>query len=174
MNFKETKIKGLYIITPELKKDVRGTFFRTFCQKELADHGLKFNIVQINYSLTRQKETIRGLHYQKKPFEEDKIVLCLKGAIYDVVVDIRQESASYGLWESANLNAENKKMLYIPKGMAHGFQALTNNCEVLYLMSEFYHSDYATGIRFDDPLLKINWPLRNQVLSEKDRKWSYL
>lgn len=171
MIFKKTKIEGLYIITPELKYDARGFFTRIFCQKEFEKIGLQFKIVQASLSMTRRKGTIRGMHFQKQPYAEDKIVQCLEGEIYDVAIDLRNNSPTYGQWVAEELSGENKKMFSIPKGFAHGFQTLTDNCEVLYFMSEFYTPELATGVRFDDPLFNISWPIKNPMLSEKDKNW---
>ena len=174
MIFEETNLEGLYLITPELKCDSRGFFSRIFCQKEFEKIGLQFNIVQASLSLTRRKGTIRGMHFQKEPFAEGKIVQCLKGSIYDVVIDLRPASATFGKWTSAVLNDKNKKMLYIPKGFAHGFQTLISNSEVQYFMSEIYHSNNVSGVRWNDPLLNIKWPIKNPILSDNDKSWPLL
>lgn len=174
MRFKKTKIEGLYIIEPELKSDERGYFTRIFCKEELAKIGLNFNIVQISQSLTKRKGTIRGMHFQKEPKAEDKIIQCLRGAIYDVAIDLRKDSPTFGKWVAEELNEDNKKMLLIPKGFAHGFQTLTDNCEVQYFMSEFYTSKYANGVRWNDLFLNIKWPVKNPILSEKDKNWSLI
>lgn len=171
MVFHKTKIKRLYIIEPELKIDERGYFARVFCKKELAKIGFNFEIVQINRSLNRKKGIIRGMHFQKPPKAEDKIVQCLKGAIYDVAVDLRQGSKTYGKWVAEELTENNKKMFLIPKGFAHGFQTLTDNAEVQYFMSEFYSPEYESGVRWNDPFLNIKWPIIPPFLSEKDKNW---
>jgi dTDP-4-dehydrorhamnose 3,5-epimerase len=171
MKFKETKIKGLYLIEPEPKNDKRGYLMRTFCQKELKNIGLQFKIVQATQTLTKKKNTIRGMHFQKAPKAEAKIVQCLRGAIYDVAVDLRSNSPTYGKWLAEELSEKNKKMLLIPKGFAHGFQTLADNCEIQYFMSEFYSTKSASGLRFNDPSLNIKWPLKNPILSEKDHNW---
>lgn len=171
MILKETKIKGLYIIEAELKTDERGYFSKIFCKEEFFKQGLDFDIVQANQSLTKKRGTIRGMHFQKDQKAEDKIVQCLKGSIYDVVIDLRKNSPTYGQWVSEELTENDKKMFLIPKGLAHGFQTLVNDCEVQYFMSEFYSPDYASGVRWDDPYLNIKWPLENPFLSEKDKNW---
>jgi len=171
MIFRKTKIKGLYIVEPELKIDERGNFQRIFCQEELSKYGIKFNIRQINQSLSKKRGTLRGLHFQKPPKAEDKIVQCLKGAIYDVAVDLRKNSPTYGRWVAVELSEENKKMFLIPKGFAHGFQTLTDNCEVQYFVSEFYFPEYERGICWNDPFLNIDWPIKNPILSKKDQNW---
>lgn len=169
MKIINTEIKGLYLLEPELKIDDRGFFTRIFCQHELKKKELFFNIVQANLSLTKKRGTIRGMHFQRKPKEEDKIVQCLNGRIYDVVIDLRINSSTYGQWVGTELNSENKKMFFIPKGFAHGFQTLIDDCLVQYLMSELYQQRYATGVRWNDPNLNIDWPIKNPILSDKDR-----
>ena len=171
MIFHKAKIAGLYIIELEPKGDERGRFTRIFCKKELAEANLNFMIVQVNQSWNRHKGIIRGLHFQKEPKAEDKIVGCLEGAIYDVAVDLREDSPSYGEWQAVELSRDNMKMFYIPKGCAHGFQALTDNCLVQYFMSEFYSPEHERGVRYDDPLLNIKWPLDNPILLAKDKSW---
>jgi dTDP-4-dehydrorhamnose 3,5-epimerase len=171
MKFKETKIKGLYIIEPELKIDERGYFARIFCKKELKKIGFNFDIVQINRSLNKKKGIIRGMHFQKPPKAEDKIVQCIKGAIYDVAVDLRKGSRTFGQWVAEELTEHNKKMFLIPKGFAHGSQSLKDNSEILYFLSEFYSPEYESGVRWDDPFFNIKWPIKNPILSEKDKNW---
>ena len=171
MKFKKTKIKDLYIIEPESKVDKRGYFARIFCQKELKKIGSDFKIVQVNRSLTRKKGSIRGLHFQKNPRAENRIVTCIKGRVYDVAVDLRKNSATYGQWVAQELSEKNKKMLLIPKGFAHGFQALTDDCELLYFMSEFYSPEYSSGIRWNDTFINIKWPLKPTIMSQKDKNW---
>ena len=171
MIFNKTKINGVYIIKPELKIDERGYFTRIFCKEEFLKIGLDFNIVQINQSLTKKKGTIRGMHFQQEPKMEDKIVQCLKGAIYDVVIDLRENSSTYGQWVAEELSEDNKRIFFIPKGFAHGFQALTNNCKTLYFMSEFHAPECASGVRWNDPFFNIKWPLKLTTISEKDKNW---
>ena len=171
MIFKKTKIEWLYIIEPELKIDERGYFFRVFCKEELAKIGFNFEIVQINRSLNKKKGIIRGIHFQKSPKAEDKIIQCLKGAIYDVAVDLRPDSPTYGQWVAEELTEENKKMFLIPKGFGHGFQSLRDNSEVLYFLSEFYSPENESGVRWNDPFLNIKWPIKNPILLERDKNW---
>lgn len=171
MKFKETKIKGLHIIEPELKIDERGYFARIFCKEELKKIGIDFEIVQINRSLNKKRGTLRGMHFQKPPKAEDKIVQCIKGAIYDVAIDLRENSPTYGRWVAVELSEDNKKMFLIPKGFAHGFQSLTDNSEILYFISEFYSPEYESGVRWNDPFFNIKWPIKNPILSEKDKNW---
>jgi dTDP-4-dehydrorhamnose 3,5-epimerase len=171
MDFKETKIKGLYIIDLKPYSDERGFFARNFCKQEFAKAGIDFDIVQANLSLTKKKGTIRGLHFQSQPKAEDKIVQCLRGTIYDVAVDLRKDSQTFGQWVAQELSAENKKMFLIPKGFAHGFQVLEEDCLLQYFMSEFYSAELSFGVRWDDPFLGIQWPIANPFLSEKDKNW---
>jgi len=171
MIFCETKLKGAFFIEIEPIEDERGFFARSFCVREFSGRGLNPRIVQTNISFNKKKGTIRGMHYQAAPHAEAKVVLCLKGAIYDVIIDLRPESLTYKQWISEELSAENHKMLYIPEGFAHGFQTLEDNNEVFYLMSEFYHPESARGVRFDDPIFGIKWPLEHSTVSEKDRAY---
>ena len=171
MKFKEKTIKGVYIIEPELKIDERGYFFRVFCHKELAENGINFRIVQINRSLNTKKGALRGMHFQNPPKAEDKIVQCIKGAIYDVAIDLRPGSETFGQWVSEELTEENKKMFLIPKGFAHGYQALKDESEVLYFSSEFYSPEHEGGVGWNDPFFNIKWPIKEVILSEKDKIW---
>ena len=175
MKFTETKLKGAYIIEIEPITDERGFFARSWCQKEFTERGLNANLVQCNISFNPKKGTLRGMHYQAKPYEEAKLVRCTMGAIYDVIIDLRPESSTFKQWVAVELTAENRKMLYIPEGMAHGFQTLVDNTEVFYQMSEFYHSESATGLRWDDPEFKIEWLIKEDlVISEKDKYYPYI
>jgi len=173
MIFTETKLKGAFIIDPEPIQDERGLFARTWCKKEFEDHGLNPNLVQCNTSFNKKKGTLRGMHYQAAPYEEAKLVRCTMGAIYDVIIDIRQGSKTYMQLFACELTAENRKMLYVPEGFAHGFQTLEDNTEVFYQMSEFYHPDYAKGIRWNDSAFILKWPLPDPVLSEKDQSYPF-
>ena len=170
MIFTETKIKGVYIIGPELLTDERGFFARSFCKEEFQKHGLDTDIVQCNISYNKKKGTLRGMHYQVPPFEEAKIVSCTKGSIYDVVVDLRRESLTYCQWVSTELSEKNFKMMYIPKGCAHGFQTLEDEAIVYYQMTEFFHPECARAVRWDDPAIGIIWPVPARIISEKDQK----
>jgi len=170
--FTETKINGVYIIEPELLTDERGFFARSFCKEEFQKHGLKTDIVQCNISYNKKKGTLRGMHYQVAPFEEAKIVSCTHGAIYDVVLDLRKDSQTYCQWVATDLSGKNFKMMYIPKGCAHGFQTLEDDAMIYYQMMEFFHSECASGMRWDDPWFKIDWPIIHTVIvSEKDQKY---
>jgi dTDP-4-dehydrorhamnose 3,5-epimerase len=172
MIFKETKLKGAFIIEPERLEDERGFFARSFCQKEFEEHGLNPRIIQCNISYNKKKGTLRGMHYQVAPHEEAKLVSCIKGAICDVIIDLRPDSSTYCQWLAIELSAENHKMLYMPEGYAHGFQTLEDNTEVFYQMSEFYHPECARGLRWDDPAFGIEWPLMNPVISARDFSYS--
>ncbi|MEM1169653.1 MAG: dTDP-4-dehydrorhamnose 3,5-epimerase [Cyanobacteria bacterium P01_H01_bin.35] len=175
MKFTETKLKGAYFIEPELIQDERGFFARSWCQKEFTEQGLNPNLVQCNISFNSQKGTLRGMHYQAQPHPEVKLVRCTIGAIYDVIVDIRPESPTFKQWVAVELTSENRKMLYIPEGMAHGFQTLVDHTEVFYQMSEFYHPDCAKGLRWDDPEFNIEWLIKQDlIISEKDRSFSLI
>lgn len=171
MKFTKTDIKGVCVITLELRSDTRGSFTRNFCKKEFAEIGINIDIVQINRSITKEKGTIRGLHYQKYPKSEDKIVQCLKGSIFDVAVDLRKNSLTYGKWVGEILSDDNNKMLLIPKGFAHGFQALENEVIVQYFVSQYYSPNYEKGLRWNDPRVNIRWPIKNTQLSDKDKQW---
>jgi dTDP-4-dehydrorhamnose 3,5-epimerase len=172
MIFTETKVKGVYLIEPELLRDDRGFFARSFCKEELGIYGLETEIVQCNISYNQKKGTLRGMHYQAAPYEEAKIVSCTKGAIYDVVLDLRKYSETYLKWFSAELSDKNFKMMYIPKGCAHGFQTLKDGAVVYYQMTEFFHPECARGVRWDDPAFGIQWPPGMRIISEKDQQFS--
>jgi len=169
VKFTETKLKGAYVIEVEPLADERGFFARSWCQKEFAQRGLTPNLVQCNISFNHKKGTLRGMHYQAKPYEEAKLVRCTMGTIYDVIIDLRPDSPTFKQWVAVELTAENRKMLYIPEGMAHGFQTLVDNTEVFYQMSEFYYPDSARGIRWNDPVFGIEWKKQqNSIISDKD------
>lgn len=173
MKFTETKLKGAYVIEVDRIEDYRGFFGRSWCQKEFAEHGLNPNLVQCNISFNLKKGTLRGMHYQAKPHEEAKLVRCVKGGIYDVIIDLRPDSPTFKDWFSVELNSENRQMIYIPEGMAHGCQTLVDNTEVFYQMSEFFCSESARGVRWDDSIFGIDWPeISQRVISEKDRSYS--
>ena len=173
MIFTGTTLKGAFVIELEKHQDERGFFARTFCRKEFEAHGLNPNLVQCNISFNEKKGTLRGMHYQIAPYEEAKLVSCIGGAIYDVIIDLRSDFSTYCQWFAVEVSAENYKMLYIPEGFAHGFQTLEDNTVVFYQMSEFYHSECAKGVRWDDLAFKIRWPLSNRVVSKKDLSYPY-
>ena len=168
MKFIELPLKGAFIIDLEKRQDNRGFFARYYCQEEFARMGLDANISQINNSMSRSKGSIRGLHFQTPPKGETKIVRCIRGAIWDVIVDIRENSPTYGRWYSAELNDNNRTMMYVPEGFAHGFQTLVDNVELLYLHSEFYSNKHEGGLLYNDKALAIDWPLPVSEISKKD------
>lgn len=170
MTFKKTKLPGVFIIHLEPNIDARGYFVRTFCQKEFTDAGIQFSIVQTNRSRTVARGTVRGMHYQNIPFAEDKLIQCTRGAIFDVALDIQQNSKTFGQWISVELSESNNTALFIPKGYAHGFQTLEQNCEVEYYMSQYYCPENATGVRYTN----IPWPLPVAFASKKDQEWPLL
>ena len=171
MKFTETRLKGAYIVQPELMADERGFFARTWCVREFESCGLETRLVQCNISYNKRKGTLRGMHYQVPPFEEDKLVRCTRGAIHDVIIDLRRDSETFGIYNGVTLTEENRTMLHIPKGFAHGFLTLEDDTEVHYQMSEFYAPECSRGIRWNDPFLRIEWPGEVQVISEKDRTY---
>jgi len=170
MKFIETKLKGAFLIDPEFLDDERGFFARTWCRKEFEQYGLNSDWVQCNISYNKRKGTLRGMHYQVAPYAEAKLVRCTTGAIYDVIIDLRPDSETYSQWIAAELTAENRKMIYIPQGFAHGFQTLEDNTEVFYQMSQFYAPEYARAVRWNDPQFKIHWPEAERTMSAKDQK----
>ena len=171
MIFTEVALKGAFVIDPEPVSDERGMFARVWCKKEFEMHGLSSRWVQSSISVNRRKGTLRGMHYQAAPNEEVKLVRCTAGAIYDVIVDLRPTSPTYGQHVGLMLTADNHRSLYIPKQFAHGFLTLQDNSVVSYHMSEFYAPSSACGIRWDDPLLRIEWPEPIVMVSEKDQMW---
>lgn len=173
MIFSETNLKGAFEIEPELLKDERGFFARTFCMKEFENHGFFQKFVQSNISFNLRKGTLRGMHYQAKPHEEAKLIRCTRGAIYDVIIDLREDSPTFRKWIAVELTEQNYKMLYVPEGFAHGFQTLENNTEVFYQMSEFYHPESAKSLRWDDPAFSIVWPDAERIISEKDNSYQF-
>ncbi len=168
MHFTETKLKGAYILDLKPIEDERGFFARTFCVQEFEAHGLNPCVVQCNVSYNRHKGTLRGMHYQSAPHAEAKLVRCICGAIYDVIIDLRPESPTFKQWVGVELTASNRRMLYVPEGLAHGFQTLEDETEVFYQMSEFYFPQSAQGVRWDDPAFQIDWPPAERVISPKD------
>jgi dTDP-4-dehydrorhamnose 3,5-epimerase len=174
MRFTETKLSGAFVIELDRREDSRGFFARTFCVKELESHGISMAIAQCNLSFNSKRGTLRGMHYQVPPVSESKIVYCIRGAIQDVIVDLRPDSSTYRQHVSIELSAENRRSLYIPQNFAHGFQTLTDETEVSYLMGEFYTPGYDRGLRYDDPSLKIAWSLPVSLISERDLAWPML
>src|SRR5947207_436006 len=164
MKFVPLALSGAYLIEPELIQDERGFFARTWCADESKTRGLSTKVAQCSISYNRLRGTLRGIHYQAEPFAEAKLVRCSAGAIYDVIVDLRQRSATYRQWVALELTSANHRMIYIPEGLAHGFQTLTDESEVSYQMSEPYMSECARGVRWNDPLFRIEWPIANPIL----------
>jgi dTDP-4-dehydrorhamnose 3,5-epimerase len=166
--FFETNLSSMYVIQRQPNVDERGYFERLFCQQEMADLLNGKEIVQINHSLTSSAGTIRGLHFQHPPHTEIKFVICLRGSVHDVVVDIRKNSPTFLAWHATQLTADNGKMLCVPTGFAHGFQTLSDNCELLYFHTAAYDISTEGGLNPTDPMLKIRWPIKAQILSERD------
>ena len=171
MKFLATELAGACVIELEKQEDERGFFARTFCRDEFSAHGLRHVFVQCNASFNARRGTLRGMHFQDKPHEEAKLVRCTRGGIYDVVVDIRKTSPTYLRWIAVELTADNGRMLYVPEGLAHGFQTLEDASEVSYQMSEMYHPECARGLRWNDPALAIRWPLPDPIISERDARY---
>lgn len=169
MIFKETNLKGAYILEIQKIEDDRGFFGRSWCAKEMESHGLNINIRQTNVSYNKLRGTLRGMHYQKPPFKECKVVRCTKGAIFDVIIDLRPDSPTYREWFGVELTSENHKMIYIPEDFAHGYITLEDHTEITYMVSEFYAPGYEGAIRWDDPKFNIQWPILPQVISAKDK-----
>ncbi len=172
MIFTETPLKDAYIIELERIEDERGFFARSWCVREFEEHGLNPNMVQCNVSFNKKKGTLRGMHYQAAPHEEAKLVRCTRGALYDVIIDLRPDSPTFKKWFGVELTAKNRKMFYIPEGFAHGFQALEDETEIFYQMSEFYHPENARGVRYDDPAFGIEWRLGDMLVSNSDRSFA--
>jgi len=168
MIFTPTELPGVWLIDLELKTDERGFFARTYCEQEFAAHGLQTCWPQCNTSFTKTRGMVRGLHFQAEPRPEIKLVRCVAGAVWDVVVDVRRDSPTFGRWQSFELTGENRRTLYIPAGYAHGFQCLTDACEMYYQMSDFYVPELAGGVRWNDPALGITWPIAATIVSERD------
>ena len=171
MIFDETKLAGAKIIDLELRGDERGFFARSWCQREFEEQGLNTGLAQANISMSRSRGTLRGMHYQVAPHAETKLVRCTRGAIFDVIVDLRDDSPTYGEWLGFELTAANAQMLYVPEGFAHGFETLEDDTEVAYHVTEFYTPGAERGLRYDDPAIGIVWPLAVQVVSPKDAAW---
>jgi dTDP-4-dehydrorhamnose 3,5-epimerase len=174
MKFIATPLPGAFVIELEHHSDNRGFFARAFCQKEFEAHGLVPNVAQCNFALSAKAGTIRGLHYQAPPATEAKLFRCITGAMYDVIVDMRPESPTYLQHFGIELSAANRRTVYVPDMFAHGYQALKDGTEVLYQVSEFYTPGVEQGLRYDDPSLKIEWPIPATVVSEKDQTWPLL
>jgi dTDP-4-dehydrorhamnose 3,5-epimerase len=174
MKFSNTSLSGVLLIDLELREDERGFLARTFCEEEFVAKGLNSRWPQCNLTLTRRRGTIRGMHYQAEPKAEIKLIRCSAGSIQDVIVDLRRNSPTFGKWEGFQLSSENRRMLYVPEGFAHGFQCLEDDCEVFYHMSELYYPELACGLRWNDPEIGIKWNIPEAILSERDRQLSVL
>jgi dTDP-4-dehydrorhamnose 3,5-epimerase len=172
--FTETPLQGAFVVDLEHREDERGFFARSWCQDEFAQHGLDTRLAQCNISFNAHRGTLRGMHYQIEPFPEAKLVRCTMGAIYDVIIDLRPDSVTYKQWYAIELNAENRRALYVPDNFAHGFQTLVDSTEVFYQMSEFFHPECARGIRWNDPQFRVEWPLQEPIVSQKDNNYPYL
>ena len=171
MKFVEIELSGAHVIEPEKLGDERGFFARIWCEKEFADHGLKPGIVQSNVGFSPKAGTLRGLHFQIQPHAEIKVLRCPRGAIFDVIVDLRPESPTFKQWHGVELSAENGKMIYVPEGFAQGYLTLAENTEIYYHTSEFYHPESASGIRYDDAEFALEWPVPIEVISDQDQNW---
>ena len=171
MIFTKTPLKDAYIIDIEPFEDERGFFARAWCQNELKAQGLNPRLSQANLSYNKQKGTLRGMHFQRPPHAEVKIVRCIRGALYDVIIDIRPESPTYKQWTGVELSADNRRVLYVPEGFAHGFITLQDDTEAMYLVSEFYTPGAEGGLRWNDPAFNIEWPVEMTVISDKDNSW---
>lgn len=168
MIFNATELAGAFLLEWERREDERGFFARTWCETEFREQGLNSRLVQCNASFNRRRGTLRGMHYQSAPYAEAKLVRCTRGALYDVLLDLRPNSPTYLRWIGVELTAENRLSIYIPEGVAHGFQTLTDDSEVFYQMSEFYHPECSHGVRWNDPAFGITWRIPNPILSERD------
>ena len=171
MKFVPTPLGGAYVIELEPSFDERGFFARSWSAEEFKDRGLAAQMAQCSISFNTRKGTLRGMHYQSEPHAEAKVVRCSAGAMYDVLVDLRRGSPTYCGWFGVELNADNRKLLYVPEGIGHGFQTLTDNTEIFYQISQDYRSDASRGVRWNDPVFTIDWPIANPILSERDRSF---
>jgi dTDP-4-dehydrorhamnose 3,5-epimerase len=171
MRFTQIEIAGAKVIDPTPHEDDRGRFFRAWCTQEFAEQGINFAPVQANMGFSTRKGTVRGMHYQVAPALEAKLVRCTRGAMFDVVLDVRPDSKTYGKWYGVELAADNGRMLFLPEGCAHGYQTLEDRTEMYYMASHIYTPSSARGVRFDDPAFQIKWPLAVSVISEQDRNW---
>ena len=174
MDFRACNIPGAWLIAPDPREDHRGRFMRAWCQREFLEHDIAFSPVQANMSLSQRKGTIRGMHFQVAPALEAKLVRCTRGAIFDVVVDLRTESPTYRSWYGSTLSADNGLMMLVPEGCAHGCQSTEDMSEVFYFASSSYSPDHVRGLRYDDPAIGIRWPLEASAVSDQDRNWPLL
>lgn len=175
MKFTKLKLDGTYLVELEEFKDERGSFARQFCKREFANVGLDIEICQCNISRNYKKGVLRGLHYQKKPYTEIKIVSCFRGAVFDAFVDLRKDSPTYLQWDSVELSEDDNKMVYIPENFAHGFQTLKDNTVVYYQMGNYFMPEYAAGLRWNDPKIGIRWPESvNRIINDRDKSYNLL
>jgi dTDP-4-dehydrorhamnose 3,5-epimerase len=172
MIFEETGLKGLMLIRQERHDDDRGYFARTMCQREFEQHGIPTDFVQCNISYNKAAGTLRGMHYQLPPGEEGKLIRCSRGRIYDINIDLRENSTTYLQWRGYELSHDNGQSLYVPPGFAHGFVTLEEESEVFYMMTEFYQPELAAGVRWNDPAFSIQWPVEPKVISERDEGYA--
>jgi dTDP-4-dehydrorhamnose 3,5-epimerase len=174
MIFRETAIAGAFVIALEPHADARGHFVRTWCRRELEEHGLVAEVVQCNAAVSRSRGTLRGIHYQMAPFEEAKVVRCTRGAAFDVVVDLRPGSPTYLRWVGTELGERNGLMVYVPEGCGHGYLTLADATEIAYQTSAFYSAEHERGVHYADPAIGIRWPIPVEVVSERDLRWPFL
>lgn len=171
MIFNKTTLMDAFIIEPKKIKDERGFFARVWCKKEIYSNGMIPELVQANIGYNKKRGTLRGLHFQISPHEEVKILRCTRGAIFDVIVDLRKDSPTYTRWEGFELTEDNHRMVYVPKGFAQGYITLADNTEIYYQTSEYFAPAHARGLRFDDPAINIRWPIEIKIISDNDRSW---
>jgi dTDP-4-dehydrorhamnose 3,5-epimerase len=174
MIFQQTELSGVFIIEPELVKDERGFFACAWIASEFAQHGLTANFLQSNIAFNALRGTIRGMHFQRHPYQETKLTRCTRGKLFDVAIDLRPDSLTRYRWVGAELTSDNHRMLYVPEGFAHGYQTLTNDTEMSYQVSEYYHPECADGVRWNDPAFDIRWPLPVSVITERDANYPLL
>ena len=174
MRFLPTVVAGAFVVEPTPHVDARGQFMRAWCAREFAEQGIAFVPVQANMGFSHHKGTLRGMHFQRESAPEAKLVRCTRGSMFDVVVDVRKDSETFGKWFGVELSPENGKMLYLPEGCAHGYQTLTDQTEMHYMASAYFTPSAATGVRFDDPQFKVQWPLPAGMMSEQDLNWPRL
>lgn len=171
MEFQKTLLEGAFIVKVKRLEDERGYFGRVFCEDEFKDQGLDPKIVQANMSTNKLKGTLRGMHYQNEPYQETKFIRCVRGSLFDIIIDLRETSATYMQSFGVELSEDNAKALYVPRGFAHGFITLKDNTTALYMVSQRYHPDAESGIRWNDPLFKLDWPIEPICVSSKDQTW---
>ena len=174
MIFRETPVDGVFIVEPEKIPDERGFFACSWLADEFAERGLNQQLVQCNVAFNKTRGTLRGMHFQIKPYEQTKLVRCTRGAVYEVALDLRSDSPTRYRWAAAELTSDNHRMLYIPEGFAHGYQTLTDDAEIFYQISEYYHAESESGVRWDDPAFAIDWPLPVTVIAKRDATYPFI